>query len=164
MILNRSSISLALTAFAILCLALTSPAAGQSCGDTITVNTTLTADLLNCPGTGLIIGASGIILDGAGHRIEYDSSGADDNVGILISGQSGVTIKNCVLVDVNGGGEEGHGIFFTGAISDDNQVLGNTIQTNGTNSYGVVFFFSSVASFDSNTVRGNQISSGCRCS
>jgi len=39
------------------------------CGDTITVSTTLTADIGPCAQDGLIIGADGITLDLNGHRI-----------------------------------------------------------------------------------------------
>lgn len=33
------------------------------CGDTITVDTTLTRNLVDCPNNGLVIGAAGITLD-----------------------------------------------------------------------------------------------------
>ena len=41
-----------------------------SCGDVITQDTTLDSDLVNCPGEGVVIGASGITLDLAGHLID----------------------------------------------------------------------------------------------
>ena len=41
-----------------------------SCGDTITVSTTLVADLVNCPNNGIVIGADNITLDLNGHVIE----------------------------------------------------------------------------------------------
>ena len=41
-----------------------------SCGATITRDTTLKADLTNCPGDGLVIGADNITLDLNGHTID----------------------------------------------------------------------------------------------
>jgi len=67
-------------------------AAQVSCGDTIIANTTLHADLVNCPGNGLVIGADRITLDLNGHTIAGSLNGA---AGIDNSaGHDGVTIKN----------------------------------------------------------------------
>jgi parallel beta-helix repeat protein len=72
------------------------------CGDTITEDTTLDSDLLNCPGPGLVIGADKITLDLNGHTI----SGQDaffragvENGRVLGSepGYRGVTIENGVI-------------------------------------------------------------------
>jgi parallel beta-helix repeat protein len=48
------------------------PSAGLDCGDTITVDTTLDRDLVNCPSNGILIGADGITLDLNGHTISGD--------------------------------------------------------------------------------------------
>lgn len=69
------------------------------CGDTITTDTTLTSDLLNCPGDGIIIGADGITLDGAGHKIIGSGSG----IGIVLNGHNDVTIKNLIVMDFETG-------------------------------------------------------------
>lgn len=64
------------------------------CGDTLSTantTTTLTHDLTCATAPGLTIGADGITLDCAGHKITGPGSGA----GILLSGVSGVTVKNC---------------------------------------------------------------------
>lgn len=66
-----------------------------SCGDTITDNTTLADNLLDCPGTGLIIGADNITLDCAGHSI----TGQTSDTGIYADGYSGLTIKNCIITN-----------------------------------------------------------------
>jgi len=63
-----------------------------ACGDTITSDTRLTANVVDCTGVGLIIGADGITLDLNGHRVEGDGSG--DDVGIDLAGRRGVTIAN----------------------------------------------------------------------
>jgi parallel beta-helix repeat protein len=63
-----------------------------ACGDTITGDTRLTADLVGCPQTGLVIGADGVTLDLNGHRVEGDASG--DDVGLDLEGHAAVTIVN----------------------------------------------------------------------
>jgi parallel beta-helix repeat protein len=62
------------------------------CGDTITQDTKLDSDLVNCTGDGVVIGADGITLDLNGHLIDgtgFPTSGAgvDNN-----AGHDGVTI------------------------------------------------------------------------
>jgi hypothetical protein len=62
------------------------------CGDTVTTNTTLHADLTDCPGNGLVIGADRVTLNLNGHAITGNLEGA---VGIDNSaGHDGVTIMN----------------------------------------------------------------------
>ena len=71
-----------------------------SCGDTITVDTKLTRNLVNCPNNGLIIGADDITLDLNGHVIDGDDAEFPDcppdeacDIGVLDFDHSGVTIK-----------------------------------------------------------------------
>ena len=40
-----------------------------TCGATLTTSTTLSADLVDCPGTALVVGADGITVNLAGHTI-----------------------------------------------------------------------------------------------
>src|SRR3954447_6880094 len=47
-----------------------------SCGDTITADTTLHHDLVNCPNNGIIIGADDITFDLNGHTIDGDGTEA----------------------------------------------------------------------------------------
>ena len=80
-----------------------------TCGDTITQNTKLDSDLLNCPGDGVVIGADNITLDLNGHLIDgtgFPTSGAGvDNT----AGHDGVTV-------VDGRIEEfAFGVQFAGA-------------------------------------------------
>jgi len=70
-----------------------------SCGDTITENTTMTADLTGCTGDGIIIGASDIILNCADHLIESDGLAAIGEYGIQVGSYDRVRIENC---DING--------------------------------------------------------------
>jgi large repetitive protein len=47
------------------------------CGDTITTDTTLDSDLVNCPNNGIVIGANNITLDLNGHTIDGDGTPVD---------------------------------------------------------------------------------------
>src|SRR5215213_1855095 len=73
-----------------------------SCGDTITSDTTLHADLTNCQSNGIVIGADDVTLDLNGHTIDGDgtpdstcdpSTGFCD-LGVVVEGHSGVVVKN----------------------------------------------------------------------
>ena len=72
-----------------------------SCGDTITADTTLDSNLVNCPSNGIVIGADDITLDLNGHRIDGDGTefaGCPDDefcdVGLLNDSHDGVTVKH----------------------------------------------------------------------
>jgi parallel beta-helix repeat protein len=72
-----------------------------ACGDTITADTTLDSDLVNCPNNGIVIGADNVTLDLNGHLIDGDGTkalGCDPNVevcdaGVVDDGHDGVTVK-----------------------------------------------------------------------
>lgn len=93
------------------------PAAAQplTCGDTVTHDTTLTGDLLDCSGDGLVIGADGITVDLNGHTISgrIILGGSLDQVGIDNRGHDGLTIRN--------------GILGAPAASRDNVIGGNVV-------------------------------------
>lgn len=72
------------------------------CGQTITQSTTLTADLGPCPNFGLIIGADGIVLDLAGHRI-FGTPNFNDQAGVYMQGRTGVRVQNGTVSDFDGG-------------------------------------------------------------
>jgi parallel beta-helix repeat protein len=70
-----------------------------ACGETITADTTLESDLVDCPNNGIIIGADDITLDLNGHMIDGDDVLVDScpkneacDVGVLNDGHNGVTI------------------------------------------------------------------------
>jgi hypothetical protein len=97
------------------------PALAQppQCGDTLTQDTTLPADLLDCPGDGLIVGARGITIDLGGHTVAAPETltGDPGAVGIDDSaGYDGVTIRNGTVNYFRGGG-----VHLVGV--DDSQVL-----------------------------------------
>ena len=86
------------------------------CGDTITTDTTLDGDLIDCPNNGIIIGADDITLDLDGHTIDGDDALVDPcpenefcDVGVANDGHNGVRIKGG---DIS---EFGFGVFLFGA-------------------------------------------------
>ncbi len=124
-----------------------------SCGNTITSDTTLTADITGCTGHGIIIGADNIVLDCAGHTIAgmdvYNTYGVKN----IDSGYANVTVKNCIVRDFE------HGIYFGGHgniinntvvsntdsgirlyQSSNNQITNSVASNNG---YGIMLFYSS---------------------
>jgi large repetitive protein len=74
---------------------------GLSCGDTITADTTLQADLTGCRSNGLVIGADNITLDLNGHTVSGDDEQFKAcperefcDFGVLNDGHDGVTVRN----------------------------------------------------------------------
>ena len=72
-----------------------------SCGDTLTVDTTLDRDLTGCRSNGLLIGADNITLDLNGHTVSGDGEPFKAcperefcDVGVLNNGHDGVTVRN----------------------------------------------------------------------
>jgi large repetitive protein len=72
-----------------------------TCGATITVDTTLDSDLVDCPNNGIVIGADDITLDLNGHMIEGDGEPFEPcpedeicDVGLVNDGHDGITVRN----------------------------------------------------------------------
>src|SRR5436190_10678951 len=86
-------------------------AVNVSCGDTITTDTTLHHDLVNCPNNGIVIGADNITLDLNGHRIDGDgtpAAGCDPatefcDIGVANEGHDGITVMNRSMRQFGGG-------------------------------------------------------------
>jgi parallel beta-helix repeat protein len=134
-------------------------AAPVTCGQTITHDTTLTVDLTNCPGDGLVIGADNITLNLNRHTIDGTVTqlpacdgppfGSD---GIRAGGYDGLTIENGTVqqftLGIEGGAEgEGvansdlHGLVvrdnrFGGISFGSNQLLNNHNRIVGNETYG----------------------------
>jgi hypothetical protein len=70
----------------------TGTAHALSCGQTITSNTTLTADLVGCPGSGLVVRTSGVTIDLNGYTV--GGSNATDSIGIDVQSAQNVTVRN----------------------------------------------------------------------
>ena len=86
-------------------------AAQVNCGDTITTDTTLHKDLVNCPNNGILIGADHITLDLNGHTIDGDGTPAGGcdvaetefcDVGVVNFRHDGVTVKDGSLRQFGG--------------------------------------------------------------
>ncbi len=68
-------------------------AATVTCGETITKNTTLVADVGPCPGDGIIIGADNVTLNLNGHTISGTAGPGDGNAaGVRLANRTGVTL------------------------------------------------------------------------
>src|SRR3954463_14789092 len=101
---KRFAILIGVAAVGVMALgAQTAAAAVQqlSCGDTITTDTTLHKDLVNCPTNGIVIGADNVTLDLNGHTIDGDGTLTPGpecpdtefcDVGVLNDGHDGVTV------------------------------------------------------------------------
>ena len=87
-------------------------AKGQpKCGDTITADTTLHKDLVDCPNNGIVIGADSITLNLNGHLVDGDGTptpGCDSekefcDTGIVNEGHDGVTVMHGSIRQFGGG-------------------------------------------------------------
>jgi hypothetical protein len=129
------------------------------CGSTITRDTTLSSDLTNCPGDGLIIGADGITLNLNGHTIDgtvTQSSTCDEppfgSSGIVLGGHDRLRIENGTVQQFSNGvagGDYGEGVAdsdlrdlvvrdnrFTGITLGSNQLLNNHNRIEDNETYG----------------------------
>ncbi|MGH9151566.1 MAG: right-handed parallel beta-helix repeat-containing protein [Acidimicrobiales bacterium] len=104
-------------------LIVVSPAGADhlGCGQVITVDTTLHADLGPCPDHGLVVEADGVRLDLNGHTV-FGTPEVGDGAGILVRGTRGVLVTNGTVRDFDGGVviEGGGGNAVTGVEARDN--------------------------------------------
>jgi len=103
---RRTTVVSAFAVSGLLALGAGSAAASPvSCGASITTDTKLHADLTNCPGDGLVIGADSLSLNLNGHTIDGDAtpgtSGPD--AGIRLQGHHGITIQNGTVEEFDNG-------------------------------------------------------------
>src|SRR5215216_3487713 len=113
----------------------TAIAANQpKCGDTITTDTTLHHNLVNCPKNGIIIGGDNITLDLNYHTIDghgAPAAGCDPqtefcDIGVLNDGHDGVTVVHGSTRQFDAGvviGEAGHNRLL-GISSSRNRSIG----------------------------------------
>lgn len=172
---RKVAISAALTVVAAMTfLANPAHAVVLNCGDVITVNTTLTADVGPCPNEGLIINASNITLNLNGHKV-FGQANPGQGAGILInfnranvtvtSGEvygfdagvgvftgTGHRIQSMWLHDNVGpeGGDFGDGVTLQG--TDNSFVIGNLVERNGP--YDGIGMFGNT---DGNQIIGNVV-------
>ena len=84
------------------------------CGDTITADTTLDSNLLDCPNNGLVAGANGVTIDLNGHVIDGDEA-LNKSCGKEEVCDTGIVNEGFDAVAVVGGGTVRE--FGTGALS-----------------------------------------------
>jgi parallel beta-helix repeat protein len=117
-----------------------------ACNIVISTNTVLTSDVGPCSGNGLIIAASGTLLNCAGHMI--DGTGTNDtSAGILLTRMTGVTVENCNVTGFQYG-------FFLSYSS------GNTLNNDSASTNGNMGFYLNDSS--SNTLTSNSADSNIR--
>lgn len=131
-------------------------AATITCGATITVDTTLHADLLNCPNLGLVIGADNIVLDLNGHSLTGDaaSTGCDYpavcDVGVDNSaGHHGLTIERGTVRNFS------VGLLASGEVTDLHL---REAALSHNQAFGAVVFASRHSVIERNTFAGNGTS------
>jgi len=101
--------------------------------------------------TCLTVVADDVTLDCAGNTIQYNRDGGDDEYGVFANGRTNVTVKNCIIRDINATGSDGYGVFFN--RTNSSTILNNTIRTQGTsNGHGV-----HIETSTENTVRLNDV-------
>jgi nitrous oxidase accessory protein NosD len=160
-IYRRAALGVTLALGLLVMVPATAFAAQPSCGDTLTANTTLTADL-DCSafpnGTALYMGKYGIVLDLNGFTIWGDGTPADDtDTGVDTNGFHHTVIKNGsisnfstgIYVDYSNDTRIKHVSISAGADTNDTAVYidhgaGNIVRhvTLNTFSYGVYIYYS----------------------
>jgi parallel beta-helix repeat protein len=117
-------------------------------GDTITQDTVLDHDLLNCSGVGLIIGADNITLDGNGHMVSGNlvDRSIENTYGIRLGERIGVTIKNLIIANFS------YGFIL---YNSSNNTLTNNLLSNNIDGF-FLEYLSWSNRFYNNTLSNNQ--------
>lgn len=130
-------------------------AAGDSvrCGDIIMQDTKLDADLLDCPGDGLIIGADGVTLDLGGHVIDGD--GDPDfafDAGVRSQGHDRVQVTRGTVREFDSGVvlQRGEHHLVRALAAQDNV------------SVGIALFGTTDSTIDESAATGNRLGIGLR--
>lgn len=118
-----------------------------NCGDTVTSNYVMPADLGPCSGHGLSL-ASGVTLDGNGRRISGPMNGSDF-YGVYLRGTAGGTVKNVLVTGFR------HGIRLRDAHG--NQILDSKAFRNGDFNAHVGYGIDVAISSSNNTFRNNLV-------
>ena len=136
------------------------------CGDLITQDTTLDSDLVNCPGDGVVIGASGITLDLGGHTIDGTGVG-DGQTGVYDEGHDGVIVEGgriqefysaVYLDDAHANVVRGLSVTDTGQAIYLEHADGNAIERNVVTSSGNGVYIYPAG--NDNVIAGNSFSGG----
>lgn len=130
------------------------PSSDVRCGATITTNTTLHHDLIDCANQGLVVGADNLTLDLNGHKIDGDDllvkdcpAGTACDVGILNEGHRRLRIKGGSITDF------GVGVLLNG--TEDNSLRHLSIDNNYFD--GVLVLTSTRLKIDRNSITRNGL-------
>jgi parallel beta-helix repeat protein len=146
----------------------------SDCGRVLTQDTTLRADVLNCPGDGLVVGADGIEVRLGGHTV--DGTSASGSAGIRVAGHDdvliqgpgritqfadGVHVANGLRNRVRDLTSTGNGFGIHLVDADANRLVGNDARNNrggGANPpLGIPRAGILLEGSDSNLVEGNDV-------
>jgi nitrous oxidase accessory protein NosD len=112
-----------------------------ACGDSVTRDTTLTADLRGCGAAGLVVAADGVTLDLGGHTVAGNRLG----FGIGVTGRRDVTVRN--------GAVAGFRVGVAAADSNGVAVQGVTVADGHD---GVNFFHVAGGTIEASSFTGND--------
>jgi parallel beta-helix repeat protein len=107
-----------------------------SCGDTITADTTLDSDLIDCPGDGIVVGVDGITLDLGGHTVD-GSDATQPHSGVVVNDRVGVTVTNGSVYQFYIGIEVG-GLSGSGSVVRDVTVGCDQATCEGVEAFGIL--------------------------
>jgi parallel beta-helix repeat protein len=128
------------------------------CGDTITQDTTLDSDVINCHRDGIIIGADNITLDLNGHTIQGDGGGSYAGV-YQRQPHTHITIENGSITDF------GHSAIENGSVSgggygtyllDASESVVRRVTAEGNGGAGIAFV-GNVGGGDHNLIEKNRL-------
>ena len=118
------AVILALTVLGLLTLSGAEAANKQpQCGETITADTTLDSDLVDCPNNGIVIGADDITLDLNGHRIDGDNELVEPPCPLGEFCDSGVVNDRHDGVKIEGGSTRAFGVGVLVLRSRESRVV-----------------------------------------
>ncbi len=147
-------------------------AAHVGCGQVITADTVLDADIGPCPGDGIIVEADNVTLDLNGHSVLGTTSGGSttgSTTGIRVDFRTGVRLRNGTVAGFRTGvrlrqrlgntverlvirDNQTHGITISGAM---NTVRGNVVEGNGSD--GVTVWSGDNNVIEDNVIRSNGV-------
>ncbi|VVB81676.1 Right handed beta helix region [uncultured archaeon] len=123
----------------------------QVCPGSVTADLTLTQDITSNGSTCITMDNDSITLDCNGFHIFFDPNGTGAD-GVVATNRKNITVKNCIILDINASGSGGTAIFFN--TVNNSRIINNTVQTNGTDNNQAVPLFASVGNnITDNTIR-----------
>jgi len=102
-----------------------------SCGVVVNTSTSLAQNLTG-DDTCITLNASNMFFNCSGFAINYNANGGDSEFGILAVGLTNLTVRDCIIRDINSSALSGIGINFTNVNSSN--ITNNNITTRGNGS------------------------------